>query len=318
MAVIFPEVKYVDANGIRMAYYEQGEGPALVLAHGWPELSYSWRYQISVMAEAGYRVIVPDQRGYGKTDKPDGVENYDIHHLCGDHVGLLDALGIDKALYIGHDWGAIVSWHMPLLHPERVAGVIGMSVPFVARGPSEPIAFWEKVLGSDMYIVHFNRQPGVAEAAFEKDVHKFLFNMYRKNAKQRGGSFGPGQNQGMPLIGLAASDTPNGEPLMSEEELQVFVDAFEQGGFACPINWYRNFTRNWNTTADMPQTISQPCAVIYGEYDAVPQGKNLENHIANLETFELPCGHWIQQEMPEETNKIVLDWLESHHSELFN
>src|SRR5213593_4709850 len=127
----------VSTNGIRMAIRDEGTGPAVVLCHGFPELAYSWRHQVPALAGAGYRAIAPDQRGYGGTDQPAGVTDYDIHHLTADLVGLLDALGIERAVFVGHDWGGIVVWMMPLLHKARVAGAIGVNTPYFPR-PSGP------------------------------------------------------------------------------------------------------------------------------------------------------------------------------------
>ena len=170
----FPKARMIQTNGVKLAVHEAGQGGIpLVLAHGWPELAYSWRYQIPALVEQGYHVIAPDQRGYGESDKPSAVEAYDIHQLTADHVGLLDALGIEKAIYVGHDWGAIVLWAHALLHPERVAGLANLSVPFQVRAKSDPVAFWEEVLGPNFYIVHFNRQPDVAASSFHANPERF-------------------------------------------------------------------------------------------------------------------------------------------------
>src|SRR3954469_14231274 len=136
-----PPLQFVQTNGIRMGFYEAGpktDTPAVVLCHGWPELAFSWRHQIKALADAGRWVIAPDQRGYGLSAKPDGVTDYDIDHLTGDIVGLLDHLGVEKAIVCGHDWGGIVVWQAPLIHPDRVAGVIGLNTPFMSRAPADP------------------------------------------------------------------------------------------------------------------------------------------------------------------------------------
>lgn len=309
----FPEARYVDVNGIRLLVHEAGTGIPLILCHGWPELPYSWRYQIPALVAAGYRVIIPNQRGYGGSDQPEDVEQYDIHHLCGDHVGLLDALGLEKAIYVGHDWGAIVVWNLALLHPERVVGIANMSVPFRVREPADPVAFWEKMLGPDFYIVHFNRQPGVAARAFDTDPNTFLRNMYRTeqwlDESERSGF----KN----IVDAASATNPPGKLLMSEQELDVFTEIFAENGFTAPCNWYRNFTRNWQTTADVSQTVKQPALMIYGEYDSVPKAKDMGDYIDDLETHTLECGHWIQQEKPEETNGILLEWLERRMRPLY-
>jgi pimeloyl-ACP methyl ester carboxylesterase len=170
MASQFPEATIYQIGDINMEVFEQGEGYPVILAHGFPELAYSWRHQIPVLAKAGYRVIAPNQRGYGATDKPESVEAYDLQHLCGDMAGLMDTLGIDKAIFIGHDWGGPVVWNMPLRYPDRVAGVVSLSVPYSPRGDFDPVAALEMMFGPDQYIVHFNRQPGVADAALKADT----------------------------------------------------------------------------------------------------------------------------------------------------
>ncbi len=305
----FPTARMVPVNGIDLAVYEAGHGGIpIVLAHGWPELAYSWRYQMPALVAQGYHVIAPDQRGYGLSTKPAEVEAYDIHHLTGDHVALLDALDIERAIYVGHDWGAIVVWHHALLHPERVLGIANLSVPFWPREPADPIAFWEKMLGPDFYIVHFNRQPGVAAAAFDRHPEQFLRNMYRTK-QWLSASANAGEPDGHSIIRLADEAVETGEPLLSEADLAVFVAAFKQGGFTAPCHWYQNFTRNWATTEQVEQRVRQPALMIYGQYDMVRQA-DMSAYVPDLEVHTLPCGHWIQQEQPEATNRLLLDWLE--------
>src|SRR5436190_7092530 len=178
-----PPVKRAHVNGIELAYYEAGprEGVPVILCHGFPELAFSWRHQIKALGEAGRWVIAPDQRGYGLSSKPDGVENYDIDHLTGDMVGLLDHLGVEKAIFCGHDWGGIVVWQAPLIHPTRVAGVIGLNTPFMPRAPADPIAIMRQRFGPDMYIVWF-QTPGVADAVLGADVDKTMRFFMRKPA----------------------------------------------------------------------------------------------------------------------------------------
>lgn len=312
MAISFPDPKIAKTNNINMEIFEQGKGFPVILAHGFPELAYSWRFQIPALSKAGYRVIAPNQRGYGATDKPEAVEAYDIRHLCGDMAGLLDTLGLEKAIFVGHDWGGPVVWNMPLLHPDRVAGVVGMSVPFSPRGENDPVAMMEQIYGPEHYIVHFNRQPGVADAAFAADTRRFFNNVFRRRQQrvdrtEKTATEKPSFN--VSLMNLLEMTDPPGEPLMSEEELDVFINTFNRGGFTGPINWYRNITRNWELSAGLPQRIEVPCAMIYGAYDIVPKGGDVSNYVPNLETITLECGHWIQQEKPDEVNTFLLDWL---------
>jgi pimeloyl-ACP methyl ester carboxylesterase len=302
----FDTPHFITTNGIRMAVYEQGSGKPLVLCHGFPELAYSWRHQIAPLADAGYHVLVPDQRGYGRTDKPSAVEAYDIVQLTGDLAGLLDHYGYRDAVFIGHDWGAIVVWAMALLHPQRVAGVINLSVPFMDRGTTEWVGFWEKMLGGDFYIVHFNRQPGVADAAFARNPKNLLRNLYRTG---QWNSPAREMRPGMAMINLVDEANPPGQLMMSEAELDVFAKAFEKGGFTGPINWYRNFTRNWHTLAPIPQHVACPALMIHGRYDIVPASDRIKEFVPRVEVEMLDCGHWIQQEKPAETNRLMLNWL---------
>jgi len=302
----FPTASLVDVGEVELEVFSAGSGIPIVLAHGWPEHAYSWRYQIPALVDAGYHVIVPNQRGYGRSSRPDAVEAYDCHRLTGDFNGLLDALGYERAIFLGHDWGAILTWQHALLNPQRVVAVANLSVPFRPREPSDPVDFWEQALGPDFYIVHFNRQPGVAAQAFERNTRRFLSNMYRTRQwleQDRPPLPDPA------IIAMAEQPVHSGEPLMSEAELEVFVRAFEHSGFAASCNWYRNFSRNWETTAQVEQRVRQPALFIRGRYDIVPD-VDMSGHVADLEQHELDCGHWIQQEQPEQVNAILLDWLE--------
>lgn len=305
----FPEPTRVATNGVELEVFTAGKpGRPVVLCHGWPEMAYSWRYQIPALADAGYHVIAPNQRGYGGSSRPDEVTDYDITYLTGDLMGLLDHYGYDDAIFVGHDWGAIVVWNLAMMHRERVAGVINMSVPFMERGPTEWVGFWEQMLGGDFYIVHFNRQPGVADAVFAQHTRRFLGNMYRTKHWEDPPELPPG----MPLLQLARLAEPPGEPLMGDAELDVFVRSFEQSGFTGGLNWYRNLSRNWEIIGAYEQQVPQPALMIHGQYDAVPMSASLEKFVPNVEIESLPCGHWIQQEKAEETNLLMLGWLARH------
>jgi pimeloyl-ACP methyl ester carboxylesterase len=311
MPIEFPDPKIIQTNGINMEVFVQGEGFPVILAHGFPELAFSWRFQMPVLADAGYRAVAPNQRGYGGTDKPEPVEAYDIRHLCGDMAGLMDALELEEAIFIGHDWGGPVVWNMPLLYPDRVAGVVGMSVPFSPRGDVDPVAMLEQIFGPEHYIVHFNRQPGVADAAFAGNPKRLFTNMFRRQIRVEQAAEPSAERPrfNVSLMNALGVTDPPGEPFMSEEEMDVFVAAFSKGGFTGPINWYRNITRNWETSADLPQRVDVPCGMIYGKHDIVPKAGDLSEYVPNLEIITLECGHWIQQEKPDEVNAFLLDWL---------
>ena len=303
---MFPNAETIKTNGVKLEVFHKGQGSPIVLCHGWPEHAYSWRHQIDPLVEAGYHVIIPNQRGYGNSSIPEEIKDYDIEHLTSDLLGLLDHFGYQDAVFVGHDWGAIVVWNLALMHPKRVSGIINLSVPFMERGQREWVSFWEDALGGDFYIVHFNRQPGVADAAFEENPRKFLNNLYRTEQWHEAP---PNLPAGMPLISLAKTDAMPGNLMMAEKDLDVFVQAFETSGFTGGINWYRNFSRNWHLTENYTPLIKQPTLMIYGDYDSVPKGKNLLDRAPNTTIVNLSCGHWIQQEKPEETNRAMINWL---------
>ena len=297
----FPEPTLIPVNGVELEVFEAGRqnaGRPIVLCHGWPEHAFSWRHQVPALAAAGYHVIVPNQRGYGNSSRPADVTEYDIAHLTGDLVALLDHYGYDDATFVGHDWGAAVVWGLTLLHPHRVDKVINLSLPYLERGETPWIEAMEAVLGSDFYFVHFNRQPGVADALFEANTFRFLRNLYRKNVPP-----------GIALLDLAGAETPVGEPVMSDSDLAVFVAAFESTGFTGGINWYRNLDRNWHLLADADPIIRQPTLMIYGDRDTVARSARLPEFVPNVDVVSLDCGHWIQQEKPEETTEVILTWL---------
>jgi pimeloyl-ACP methyl ester carboxylesterase len=303
----FPEPTLVSVNGVELEVFEAGRenlGNPIVLCHGWPEHAYSWRHQMPALAAAGYHVIVPNQRGYGNSSRPIEVTDYDIEHLSGDLVGLLDHYGYEDATFVGHDWGAMVVWWLTLLHPNRVSRVINLSVPYQDRGDQPWIEWMEAVFGGDFYFVHFNRQPGVAEAVMDENVSQFLRNMYRKNLPP------VPSEPGMMMINLARAETPVGDPIMSDDDLAVFVSAFESTGFAGSVNWYRNLDRNWHLLANVDPIIQQPALMIYGDRDMVAKLENLSDFVPRVEVVNLDCGHWIQQETPEETTRAILSWLE--------
>lgn len=303
----FPKATLIPVNGIELEVFEAGRqnsGKPIVLCHGWPEHAFSWRHQIPALSAAGYHVIVPNQRGYGNSSRPTEVTAYDIEQLSGDLIALLDHYGYKDATFVGHDWGAMVVWWLTLLHPNRVNGVINLSVPYQERGERPWIEWMEEIFGGDYYFVHFNRQPGVADAVLEENTTQFLRNMFRKNVPPRA------PQPGMAMINLARAETPPGEPIMSDSELAVFVSAFESSGFTGSINWYRNLDRNWHLLADMDPIIQQPTLMIYGDRDMIPKFERLTEFVPNVAVVNLDCGHWIQQEKPEETNQAILKWLE--------
>jgi len=321
-----PPLQYADVNGIRMGYYDAGpvsDAPPMVLCHGWPELAFSWRHQIKALADAGIRVIAPDQRGYGATDRPEPVEAYDLEHLTGDLVGLLDHLKIDKAVFVGHDWGGFVVWQMPLRHPTRVAGVVGINTPHMPRAPIDPIAIFRKRFGESMYIVQFQDPAREPDRIFASRIEQaFEFFMRKPMPRKRDADGEP------PAAGLGASSKTNlafpqmvagydpardsRAPILSAEEMKVFVDTFRETGFTGGINWYRNMTRNWERSADLDHTVRVPSLMIMAENDPVlppSAADGMEKIIPDLEKYLVrDSGHWTQQEQPAEVSAKLIEW----------
>ena len=321
-----PPVQHAAVNGIDMAYYEvgpRGQGVPIIFCHGFPELAFSWRHQLAACEAAGRWAIAPDQRGYGLTSRPEAVTDYDMEHLTGDLVGLMDHLKIDKAVFCGHDWGGIIVWQMPLMHPDRCAGVIGLNTPFMRRGPFDPIAGMRMAFGEDMYIVWFQK-PGVADAALGADADKTIRFFMRKPAGEMAAGAGLDMSSAAPdgqstfafgdlLAAWDKSDTAI--QLLSPDELAAFVETFQATGFTGGINWYRNFTRNWERSAELPTRVDGvPCLMIMAEKDVVlspAMADGMEEVIGDLEKVLVKdSGHWTQQEKPKEVNGLILGWMD--------
>jgi len=310
---MFPEARFIETNGIRMATYEQGEGPAVILVHGFPELAYSWRHQIPALAAAGFRAIAPDMRGYGQTDGPEGVEQYRVTELIDDLCGLLDALELDRATFIGHDWGALVLWQMAMRSPERIDKLIALNIPHLPRSPVDPIEVMRHKLGDDFYIVNF-QDSDEADRAFAADPSHFFNMMVRKN-QISGAMFRllPQKMKTLSLLKVMQRKEASGDPLLSNEEHDYYAEAFKNSGFTNPINWYRNWTRNWQEHKDLDQNIQVPTLFIGAADDVVisPQQIDAMKPLVEDLTIEMlkPCGHWSQQERPEDVNRLIIDWL---------
>ncbi len=295
-----------------------GGGPLVVLAHGFPELAWSWRHQLPALASAGYRVVAPDQRGYGRSSRPESVEDYDIFHLTGDLVGLLDVLGEDQAVFVGHDWGSMVVWQLALLHPDRVRGVCGMSVPFVPRSPAPPIEMMRAMFsGMFFYMVYF-QEPGVADAELGSDPARTMRRLLAGLAPR---DLSPDEQQ------VAFADDgrgfvdripePDGLPdWLTQAELDHYVAEFSRTGFTGGINWYRNMDRNWELTPQLADaTVQVPSFFIGGRDDPVltmspPDGQTawLTDHRGTV--IVDGAGHWVQQQSPEQVNAALLGFFD--------
>jgi pimeloyl-ACP methyl ester carboxylesterase len=310
----------VETNGVHLNLVDAGEGPLVVLLHGFPESSYSWRHQVKALARAGYRVVAPDQRGYAASDAPESIDAYDQVELANDVAGLVDALGGGRAVVVGHDWGAPVAYHTALLHPEKVRGVVGMSVPWGGRPPASPLARMREIFKDVFYYILYFQEPGVAEAELETDVRRSLRSFYHSASGDAAlsGGFTPHP----PSARLLETMTDPGERLpdwLRADALEVFAAQFEQSGFRGPINWYRNFDRSWERTADLAgRKIEQPTLFVCGDRDPVAglMSKQLERmkaEVPNLAPMVLleGCGHWTQQERAVEVNKALVDFLDA-------
>lgn len=296
----------IAANGIELKVTELGDGPQVViLAHGFPELGFSWRHQVFPLAAAGYRVLVPDLRGYGGSSRPPEVESYDIAALSADLIGLLDAVGAEQGVLVGHDWGANIVWNTSLAYPDRVRAVAGLSVPASPRPPAPPVAIFRQRLGEDFYIVWF-QEPGVADPVLNRNVPAVLL-----ADDLRARSWADGAGPGSGPAELAAK-----RPWLAEEEFAVLVRAFEETGFTGGLNYYRNIDRNWELEATFPTaTIDCPSLFIAGSNDMVATympARRLPDVLTDLRGHVVvDGGHWIQQERPGQVTRALLDFLRS-------
>jgi len=307
---------------ITLSVHDAGEGFPVVFSHGFPELAFSWRHQIAALAKAGFRAIAPDQRGYGESSAPTGSEAYDIAHLTGDLVGLLDALEIEKAVFAGHDWGGFVVWAMPILHPERTAGVIGINTPYLPRSEVAPTQMMRLAAGGDderIYILWF-QEPGVAEGVLDQQTRLVFDRLMRRapSVEEMTAQIAESGGDMNPFRRLEELDVGQ-EPLLSPEELDVYVDSFEKSGFRGGISWYRNFDRNWQRFPQIgTEKVLVPSLMVTAERDlALPPALavGMEARVPDLEIHEIAeCGHWTQQEKPEELNRILVDWLRARFS----
>ena len=316
----------VELSDVTLRVAEQGEGPLVLLVHGWPESWYSWRHQLPALAEAGYRAIAPDMRGYGGSDAPPHSEDYDIRHLCADLDGLVSAYGEEQAVLVGHDWGAVAGWMCALLTPDRYRAVVNMSVPYGGRAQRSPLETWKETYGDNFfYILYFQEigedGAGVAEAEFDADPRAILSRLYTSpdTPREAPAVTDPLRAAGgwIPRLG-APTELP---PWLSQQDLDYYVSQFEQAGFRGGISYYRNFHRNWEITPELDGAlVPQPALFIAGERDGVIGGADQEQlealharGVADLRGVHLieGAGHWVQQEEPEQVNALLIEFLGS-------
>jgi pimeloyl-ACP methyl ester carboxylesterase len=317
----------IDLGGVTLRVYEAGptDGPAVVLCHGFPELAFSWRHQFDALAGAGYRVIAPTQRGYGRSSAPTEVDAYGIRSLTGDLVALLDEAGIEQAVFVGHDWGAMVVWDMARLHPARVRGVIGVSVPFVSW-PAPPTQLMSAVYGDRFfYILYFQRQ-GPPEAELGADARRTMAAiLYGASGAAMAGremptELPPMEGTGflthMPEAPALPYVGPEG-PWLTEADLDVYAAEFAHSGFFGPVSWYRNLDANYEVLKHLgPEHVTMPSAFITGEVDPVnlmdPTGvERMEQTLPQFRGHRIiaGAGHWTQQEAPAAFNQALLELL---------
>ncbi|MEV4616980.1 alpha/beta hydrolase [Kitasatospora sp. NPDC049258] len=305
------------AGGLPMRIAEAGTGPLVLLLHGFPESWYSWRHQLTALADAGYHAVAPDQRGYGATGGPDEVDRYSILHLAGDALGLIPALGADRAVVVGHDWGAPVAWHTALLRPDLVRGVVGLSVPPYPRGQHRPTDSMRQLLGEAFYMLYF-QQSGPAEAELGRDLPTTFRKLLAGRARL--------SDTGLPLVPegggfLDIFEAPTDLPeWLTEQDIAFYSSEFGAHGFARPLNWYRNLDRNWELTAAWHNArIEPPALLIAGEQDLVAANPDTKKALSDLhqhaprfqEILWLPeTGHWTQQERPKEVNEALIQFVQ--------
>jgi len=315
----------IEANGIPIHLAEAGSGPLVLLCHGWPESWYSWRHQLKALAEAGYRAVAPDMRGYGRTGQPQEIDQYTLFHLAGDMVGVLDALSVAEAVVVGHDWGAPVAWHCALFRPDRFRAVVGLSVPFRPRGSKRPTSVMPQTESSLFYQLYF-QAPGVAEAELERDprdaMRRGLYSASGDVPRKSDNTLGDRAPGMVPRSGgflTRSIDPPTLPAWLTEADIDFYAGEFARTGFRGGLNWYRNIDRNWELLAPFAGAkVTAPALYIAGDRDVVVRFPGAPELIANLtkfvpnlrKTIMLPgCGHWTQQERPDEVNAALIAFL---------
>jgi pimeloyl-ACP methyl ester carboxylesterase len=319
-----PEVTHrmIETNGIRLHVAEQGEGPLVILCHGFPECWYSWRHQLRALAKAGFRAVAPDLRGYGLSDRPEEVEKYTILHDIGDIVGLVDAPGAKQAVIAGHDIGAAIAWQTALLRPDRFRAVIALSPPFRSRGFGDsgpPTTLMPRTENAVFYQL-FLQNPA-AEAGLERDLRlTFRYQFYTLSGDRPPSAGVEGLPPGMmPRKGSFMTDPPSLPAWVTESDIDVYVKEYTRSGFHGPLAWWRNIDRGWELMAPFAgAAVSVPALYMAGDRDFVATvfSEDVAKQSAMVPKLRPPimlpgCGHWTQQERAPEVNAAMIDFLRS-------
>jgi pimeloyl-ACP methyl ester carboxylesterase len=312
--------RVVDANGVRIHLVEQGDGPLVLLVHGFPESWYSWRHQLPALAAAGYRAVAIDVRGYGRSSKPWAIEEYRMLKHVADNVGVVAALGEEQAVVVGHDWGAPIAANSALLRPDVFKGVVLLSVPYSPRGETRPTDAFRLLGGDEVFYISYFQQPGPAEAEIEEDVRSWLLGFYFTASGDAPPVEGGGTIATVKPGGRLRDRFTIPEELpawLTEADLEAYVGEFERSGFRGPLNRYRNVDRDWDDLAAFThQPITVPSLFVGGERDGPTRwgAGAIARFDVNLPALAgshiLPgCGHWVQQERADSVNDLLLDFL---------
>jgi pimeloyl-ACP methyl ester carboxylesterase len=315
------EHQILAVNGVRLHVVTEGEGPLVLLVHGFPESWYSWRHQLPVLAAAGYRAAAVDVRGYGRSSAPAAIDAYRMLRHVADNVALVAALGAEQAVVVGHDWGAPIAWNSALLRPDVFRAVAGLSVPFSPAGDTRPSDAFRRMGGDEEFYIEYFQQPGRAERELEQDVRRWLLGFYFTAS-----------GDAPPPSGGTVATIPHGAEMgdrfaypesmptwLTEADLDVYAGEFERTGFAGGLNRYRNVDRDWeDLSVFRGRPIEVPALFVGGDRDGptiwgMPSIERFGQTLPKLHRSQIlaGCGHWTQQERPEQVNEALLDFLAS-------
>ncbi|MDX2709997.1 alpha/beta hydrolase [Streptomyces sp. PA03-6a] len=308
--------RLINTGRITLNVVEDGTGPLIVLLHGFPETSYSWRHLLPVLASQGFRAVAPDQRGYGLSDRPSSVDDYTIAQLVDDIASLIQALGEEKAILVGHDWGAVVAWHMALAYPSKVAGVAALSVPFVGHGSVPPLSAVRAIFGAGFYQIYFQRAAAAREleADYARTFTRVLYGLSGDAPSVSSLVLPPGKKF-LDICGPSPHTLPG---WLSAEDIEHYTRIFMSTGFTTPLNWYRNMNTNWEIAKSWnTAVVGAPSILLIGDRDPIAQfydiprlASIMRDHVVDLRGVEVVtgAGHWIHQERQNEVERIITEF----------